>query len=86
MNKDKEIKSLSKLVDLFAQAMKEKLIEKVEEDYYGWEDENDVPEWYLKEGLLEHVKKGPIGQEVDIANLAMFLWNRKNEQQGRSGR
>ena len=65
----------------FLNACMEKIKEKEEEGYGGW----DKPELikYLEEGLIEHTKK-ILTQDnlVDIANYCIFLWNLIEEKGG----
>jgi hypothetical protein len=68
---DEEIERLNVAVDTFAAAMKAKLAEKVYEGFSGWDSPQSVPA--IRHLLEVHVQRG-IGQEVDIANLAMMLW------------
>ena len=62
-------------VDAFAEEMKAKLIDKLTKGYSGWDD----PEWsseQIKKTLKEHLDKSN-SDMVDVANFAMFLWNRQ---------
>src|SRR5688500_8707654 len=68
-----ELSALNACVDSFAHAMKEKLMRKwMRDGKAGWDD----PEWrdHIRESLTRHVEKGDM---VDVANLAMMLWNFK---------
>jgi hypothetical protein len=73
-----EIHKLMLAVDAFAAAMKEKLLQKHREGFYGWNEmENFVP---IIESILSHAEKmnkpGSLArEEVDIANLAMMIWH-----------
>ena len=68
--------SLGVLVALsrdFSTQMECKLLKKALEGRKGWDD----PAWtqeQIKAAIIEHVNKGDM---VDVANLAMFLWNRQ---------
>lgn len=67
--------SLKYAAGCFAEEMKLKLIAKLKEGRSGWDSE----EWEIadiKKALKEHVEKG---DPIDIANFAMFLWNREEE-------
>ena len=69
-----ELLTLVSMADKFARGMKQKLIDKYEEGYRGWDD----PKYKegMEESLKEHVGRlinGDRYQAVDIANLAMFL-------------
>ncbi len=66
-------KALEACVDAFAAEMKRKLIKKATEGYSGWDD----PDWTEEEiiaALTAHIPKGDM---TDIANFAMFFWNRQ---------
>lgn len=67
--------SLDACVDAFADAMKRKLKEKFLQGKTGWDD----PFWtkdMIIDALKEHIEKGNEDM-VDVANFAMFLWNRQ---------
>ncbi len=67
-------KALDACVDDFAEAMKRKLRQKFIEGKSGWDD----PTWPIEDVIAQlaaHVEKGDM---VDVANFAMFAWN-KNE-------
>lgn len=67
-------KALDACVDDFADAMKRKLCQKGMQGAYGWDD----PEWTREEimqRLRDHIKKGDM---VDVANFAMFAWNKES--------
>lgn len=66
---------LQALANDFGARMKEKLIDKYEQGYTGWDCINIVPG--LESALQEHVKRALAGdymQWIDVANLAAFLW------------
>lgn len=65
--------ALCALVDAFAEKMKAKLIEKMDENReWAWADHEwkppDIIEW-----LAAHIEKG---DPVDVANFAAFWWMR----------
>lgn len=65
-------KALDACVDDFANQMKKKLKRKFMEGKSGWDD----PRWPSEEvvyQLREHIDKGDM---VDVANFAMFAWNK----------
>lgn len=62
-------------VQRFAKAMDIKLAKKRDEGRGGWFIPSACPVEYLRDLLAEHVSKG---DPVDIANLAMMIWNREN--------
>jgi hypothetical protein len=60
-------------VDRFVVAMRRKLTKKRKEGRGGWNLDCEVS--FLRALLAEHVGKGDM---VDIANLAMMIWNREH--------
>ena len=67
--------ALDALLTAFTAEMRKKLIRKFTEGRTGWDD----PEWtedQIMQALREHVEKEN-GDMVDVANFAMFLWNRR---------
>jgi hypothetical protein len=60
-------------VDVFADRMKTKLLNKHKEGKIGWDDP-DWPIGDIKKQLIEHIEKGDF---IDVANFAMFAWNKK---------
>lgn len=60
-------------VDLFSEAMKEKLAQKREEGRGGWENKEVCSVGFLASLLHGHMRKG---DPVDIGNIAMMLWSR----------
>lgn len=69
-----EIAALSAAVDDFGAAMKAKLASMVrDENRTGWADPDSAEDYYKK--LLAHAAgvRLAAGQEIDIANFAMFL-------------
>lgn len=71
-----ETEILDRCVDAFAEAMKLKLRQKADEGSYGWDDDG-WPVSDIVNALDDHVKKGDF---VDVANFAMFAWNRGGEE------
>ena len=65
-------KALDACVDDFAWAMKQKLKKKFIEGKDGWDDPNWPIENVLDQ-LRAHIDKGDM---VDVANFAMFAWNK----------
>ena len=60
-------------VNEFTSKMRKKLQQKKEEGFTGWDD----PAW-PDEDIIGKIKKNLLsGDMVDVANLAMFLWNKK---------
>lgn len=68
---DPEERALSRMVDAYAAAMKEKLLRKKRRDgYSGWDRKQNMEG--IAGALIEHLPKGDY---VDVGNLAAFLWN-----------
>lgn len=69
-----EMARLELAVDMFAKAMKEKLASKVIQGWSGWDDPASMEAIY--NNLLAHAAGVPLarGEEVDVANFALFLW------------
>ena len=61
-------------VDRFAVAMKDKMAKQRARGYGGWHDADACPTKRLQKMLGEHVGKG---DPVDVGNIAMMLWTRK---------
>ena len=75
-NHPQEVQALFYLVDLFADEMKIRLMEKYYKGYHGWDHEVFRKKFKRKMGFPEsELPKAP----VDMANLAMFLWNLRLE-------
>ena len=68
-----DIEKINRTIDQFAEVMKEKMKEKYYEGYEGWDDIAGLED-HITHRLIEHAKRGK-GQEVDMANFAMMLWN-----------
>ncbi len=66
--------SLAKLSKLFKDAMMKRLLEKIEDGWEGWNNEQVMSQYSggLKERIIRNVLEG---DWVDVANLAMFAWN-----------
>lgn len=64
------MQALEKLVKVFGKEMVRKLRQKMWEGRGGWDDPK-IRE-FLKASLKEHIEKGDM---VDVANIAMFIWN-----------
>ena len=72
-----DVKKLCDCVDYFADAMKKKLIEKAHNGWTGWNSPSREWPAHCQRRLLNHaIRCGDgTGQEIDVANFAMFLWN-----------
>lgn len=70
-----DIDDLYMIADVFADEMKNKLAQKVVKGYTGWDDYKHIK--VLKNKLYQHTTSVLAGepQEIDVANLAMFIWN-----------
>ena len=75
MNRDEELAKLHKAVFDFANLMKEKLLEKYELGWHGWDDsyEKDAMRQSLL-GKAQQLYNGDYSQAVDVANYSMFLY------------
>lgn len=60
-------------IDVFAQAMKNKMAQKREQGYSGWDIVDECTDEFLAKMLVDHVVKG---DPVDVANFAMMLFAR----------
>uniref|UniRef100_A0A6M3LFP6 Uncharacterized protein n=1 Tax=viral metagenome TaxID=1070528 RepID=A0A6M3LFP6_9ZZZZ len=70
-----ECQRLTTAVDHFAESMKRKLHQKAASGYRGWDDPSCLVN--IKVMLLKHaadVYAGKDSQSVDVANLAMMIW------------
>lgn len=65
-----EERALRALVELGADAMEAKLIEKLRASWCGWDDPENAD--MLKRQLCQNILEG---DWIDVANLALFLWN-----------
>ena len=77
-----EMTKLIKLVDEFSKEMKTKLVKKLWDGYYGW-DEPRFKQTIIHK-LSDHTLKlyqGDNNQTGDIANLAAFLWKLNKEEE-----
>lgn len=82
-----ELALLADAVDAFAAAMKAELAGMAQdENRTGWNDPANAHDYYIK--LLAHASgvRLAAGQEVDIANFAMFLWYQRTVATLRGGR
>lgn len=81
--REEEKQRLAATLDAFAEAMKERLFQKVDEGYTGWDELEDG--WIPEERLLaeaEYVLTNRYALDgdyrrrklVDAANFAMFAW------------
>lgn len=69
-----EVERLFNALNEFTQEMRAKLLLKVREGFTGWDHPANATDLYQQ--LLAHAAGVPLakGQEVHIANFAMFLW------------
>lgn len=74
---DSEPQALETCITIFSRTMRDKLLRKFQVGFRGW-DNPEVPVERLIELLKAHVEKNDWSGSgmVDIANLAMFIWNR----------
>lgn len=69
-----EIRALNDCVDDFAVDMRRKLRKKAIEGSSGWDDPWTLSRAKIIRQIKRHLRKGDM---VDVANLAMFAWNRQ---------
>lgn len=83
---EQEVARLTDAVDEFAQAMKDKLVQKAREGWSGWDTPGAKDKIY--HAMLAHGAGIPFaaGQEVDIANFAMMLWLWNQNRAGQAPR
>ena len=87
-----ERKRLMKALDCFTKAMKARLLEMMFKGYRGWDNPARYDDFKtMLNGLMLHDRKnGYLPREVDVANLAMIIWNlnekQKNPSKRRSGK
>lgn len=65
-----EQEALGAVLDAFAKEVGAKIFTKLEGGYFGWDDPANLNE--IRKRLLTNLEKGDM---VDVAALAMFLWN-----------
>ena len=72
-------RKLIETVDAFATEMKAKLLNKHNDGFTGWDINTFIDSHRCERMLMEHMRRLCHGQrqEIDIANLAMFIWARK---------
>lgn len=79
-------KKLPKLLADFTKAMEQRLQEKQSKGFSGWDSENwnswNIPErlWIKVLRVRDHGKGCGKKCLVDIANFAMFLWSKLDEE------
>lgn len=74
---------LTLLVDRFADKMKERLFEKIDDNPGGgWEDEGWTDSQII-EGAKKNLDTGKV-DPIDAANFCAFLWNRTADKEGES--
>ena len=67
-----EQEALANLMNLFTEAMFEKIMNKMRSGYGGWDSRSPEVVESIKSKLAENINDG---DWVDVANLAMMLWN-----------
>jgi hypothetical protein len=81
---DKEIEALEKIEKLvkdISGLMKLKLIDKMREGYYGWDNLEEFPTSILEDKLKAHIEKGfDLKNMIDIANFAAMIWYRRERE------
>lgn len=73
--KEADKQALDRLIDVFAGYMRDKIHEKRRKGFTGWNHDKMIN--LMTESIEAHVKKAKLDpfQWIDVANLAMFLWN-----------
>jgi argininosuccinate synthase len=69
-----ETEALGAVLDVFAKEIGGKIFIKLEKGYFGWDDPANLNE--IRKRLLTNFEKGDM---VDVAALAMFIWNLQNK-------
>lgn len=69
-----ELKRLDDIVEMFTQAMKERLADQYERGRRGWNDPGWIINGDAKRRILKNVEVGDRQSLADAANLAMFIW------------
>lgn len=69
-----ETEALGAVLDAFAKEVGGKIFTKLEQGYFGWDDSVNLNE--IRKRLLTNFEKGDM---VDVAALAMFIWNLQNK-------
>jgi len=77
----REAAAIREAVQAFAADMEARLIEKLDQGWRGWDDPANADE--IHRAMLAHGVGVPLamGQEVHIANFAMFLWFHRTRRQ-----
>lgn len=70
-----ELVALTKMVDAFANAMKERLEAKLDAGKTGWDNADNALDYRLRLGQRAYSKDSTDENLIDIANLAMMVWN-----------
>lgn len=80
--REAEIRKIKQAVAHFSNQMEARLVEKLDQGWRGWDRPENAREIYnclLAHGSAIHLAAG---QEVDMANFAMFLWYIRTFQKG----
>ena len=67
-----EQEALASLMNVFSETMFKKILMKRQQGYHAWDKKTPDMIELLKTRLQENLNRG---DWVDVANLAMFLWN-----------
>ena len=67
--------ALIALVNDFAYQMKNRLLEKLEEGYSGWDSDEAWRIEDIRDRVIDRMLDDPDLSPIDIANYAMFWWN-----------
>jgi len=74
MTSSDEPKELCDAVDIFAEKMKKRLLEKLDEGFYGWDDvhyKDDIVKKLIHK--TARLCNRDVNQGIDIANFAMMI-------------
>lgn len=77
-----EREKIVRVANDFCREMKQKLLLKHSQGQRGWDIDTFIDSHRCERMLIEHVRRLCHGQrqEIDIANLAMFIWAREGRR------
>ena len=76
--KGEGMKKLEACVDTFAELMKQKLRQKADEGFSGWNERlnfDGIMDSFIQHSLWQYRRPHKANEEVDIANLIMMIWH-----------
>ena len=76
-----ESKKLNTLFDEFTKKMNQRLVRKERAGFTGWDDQKEYSDEELRQRIITKLMSIPQDKTdiVDIANYAMFLYERKKQ-------